>query len=180
VGHRLTNEQLGNGEGTAQKVETHPTNTIARADEFAMNVSGEANILENPSTLRTSWNSVYANFGEFVYGEVRSYRSSTSSPRSDEPSRHGNVTLPAGIIGFLCTTVHKAPLSIHKNPHRTGGGQDKSRPFLSQRRLRGARLDNEPIIVSGRNRAHVPNGVSLLGGHFRRCWGGEGRRDGAV
>jgi len=38
----------------SEKVETHPTNTIATADEFAMNVSGEANFLKNPSTLLTS------------------------------------------------------------------------------------------------------------------------------
>ena len=37
MGHGVTNEQLGNGKGTAQKVETHPTDTIARADESAMN-----------------------------------------------------------------------------------------------------------------------------------------------
>jgi hypothetical protein len=48
VGHRETNEQLGKGEGAAQKVETHPTNTLASADESAMNVPGEANFPENP------------------------------------------------------------------------------------------------------------------------------------
>jgi hypothetical protein len=37
VGHGVTNEQLGNGEGTAQKVETHPTDTLASSDKSAMN-----------------------------------------------------------------------------------------------------------------------------------------------
>ena len=66
----------GSRRSCSEKVETHPTNTIARADEFAMNVSGEANLLENPSTLRTSWNSVLTNlnFGEYPKGEVRRIR----------------------------------------------------------------------------------------------------------
>ena len=38
VGPRGTNEQLGKGEGAAQKVETHPTITLARADELVMNL----------------------------------------------------------------------------------------------------------------------------------------------
>jgi hypothetical protein len=48
VGPGETNEQLGKGEGAAHKVETHPTNTIASADESAMNVLGEANFPANP------------------------------------------------------------------------------------------------------------------------------------
>jgi hypothetical protein len=42
VGPGETNEQLGKGEGAAQKVETHPTITLARADESTMNVTGKA------------------------------------------------------------------------------------------------------------------------------------------
>ena len=45
-----TNEQLGKGEGAAQRrLETHPTITLARADESTMNVPGEANFPELPT-----------------------------------------------------------------------------------------------------------------------------------
>jgi len=59
VGPGETNEQLGKGERAAQKVETHPTNTLASADESAMNVPGEANFLQNLLNA--------ANFGEFTF-----------------------------------------------------------------------------------------------------------------
>ena len=59
MGPGETNEQLGKGEGAAQKVETHPTITIASADESTMNVSGEADFLEDPLHA--------ANFGELLF-----------------------------------------------------------------------------------------------------------------
>ena len=43
MGPGETNEQLGKGEGAAQKVETHPTNILASADESTMNVTGNPN-----------------------------------------------------------------------------------------------------------------------------------------
>ena len=38
MGPGETTEHLGNGEGAAQKIETHPTITLASNDESAMNI----------------------------------------------------------------------------------------------------------------------------------------------
>ena len=46
----------------SEKVETHPTDTLASNDESTMNVLGEANFSENPLNA--------ANFGETPKGEV--------------------------------------------------------------------------------------------------------------
>src|SRR5215212_4994782 len=48
-------------------------------------------------------------------------RSSARSPVGGDAPR-GVIILAGGIIGFLCTTVHEAPLSVHKKPRRIGPG----------------------------------------------------------
>jgi len=42
-----------------------------------------------------------------------------------------SIIRPVGITGFLFMTLHEGPFSVHKKPYRTGGRQEKSRPFLA-------------------------------------------------
>ena len=64
MGHGETNEQLGKGEGAAQKIDP-PTNTIASGDESAMNVPGK-------QTSQSPLNA--ANFVEFTFFAARDLR----------------------------------------------------------------------------------------------------------